>query len=214
MLARLDTITSCDSLHILDRRKWHAVDTQKYLAAYPPENELLSANGRRMLSHLNWQISGSDVLNRDRESFNRKRHARATRNRWWVVGNLEQYLALMWRDLDLKKGTATIQRVLVRNRKGGGWSFQPTKTPGSRRCIPFPSYLLRKFKSHKRTQNETRLKLGSEWENNDLVFASGFRCALSRGCERNNAIFTTVHNQCRHIEVERQSAIPPDTSIL
>jgi hypothetical protein len=120
----------------------------------------------------------------------------------------------MWRDLDLKKGTATIQRVLVRNRKGGGWSFQPTKTPGSRRCIPFPSYLLRKFKSHKRTQNETRLKLGSEWENNDLVFASGFRCALSLGCERNNAIFITVDNQCRHIEVERQSAIPPDTSIL
>jgi len=91
----------------------------------------------------------------------------------------EEYLALMWRDLDLKKGSATIQRVLVRNRKGGGWSFQPTKTPGSRRCIPFPSYLLRKFKSHKRTQNETRLKLGSEWKNNDLVFASGFGTPLS-----------------------------------
>ncbi len=91
----------------------------------------------------------------------------------------EEYLALMWRDLDLKKGAATIQRVLVRNRKGGGWSLQPTKTPGSRRCIPFPSYLVRKLKAHKRTQNERRLKLGSEWKNNDLVFASRMGTPLS-----------------------------------
>lgn len=91
----------------------------------------------------------------------------------------EEYLALMWRDLDLKKGTATIQRVLVRNRKGGGWSLQPTKTPGSRRCIPFPPYLVRNLEAHKRTQNEARLKLGSAWENNDLVFASSVGSPLS-----------------------------------
>ena len=43
----------------------------------------------------------------------------------------EEYLALQWSDLDLKQGTATIQRVLVRNRTGGGRSFQPPKTPRS-----------------------------------------------------------------------------------
>lgn len=90
-----------------------------------------------------------------------------------------EYLALMWRDLDLKKGTAAIQRVLVRNRKGGGWSFQPTKTERSRRCIPLPPYLVRNLEAHKRAQNEARLKLGSAWENNDLVFASSVGSPLS-----------------------------------
>lgn len=84
----------------------------------------------------------------------------------------EEYLALQWGDLELKKATATIQRVLVRNRKGGGWTFQPPKTPRSRRTIPFPAYIARQLKSHKRAQNEARLKLGSEWQNNALVFAS------------------------------------------
>ena len=91
----------------------------------------------------------------------------------------EEYLALQWGDLDLKRATATIQRVLVRNRKGGGWTFQPPKTPRSRRTIPFPPYLARQLESHKRAQNEARLKLGSEWEHNDLVFASECGSPLS-----------------------------------
>jgi integrase len=91
----------------------------------------------------------------------------------------EEYLALQWADLDLKKATATIQRVLVRNRKGGGWTFQPPKTPRSRRTIPFPAYLARQLESHKRAQNEARLKLGSEWQHNDLIFASECGSPLS-----------------------------------
>jgi integrase len=91
----------------------------------------------------------------------------------------EEYLALTWRDMDLKKGTATIQRVLVRKRKGGGWSLQPPKTPRSRRCVPFPLYLAKQLESHKRVQNETRLKLGSAWKNNNLAFASETGTPLS-----------------------------------
>ncbi len=91
----------------------------------------------------------------------------------------EEYLALQWSDLELKKATATIQRVLVRNRKGGGWTFQPPKTPRSRRTIPFPTYIARQLESHKRVQNEARLKLGSEWQNNALVFASECGSPLS-----------------------------------
>jgi integrase len=83
-----------------------------------------------------------------------------------------EYLALQWRDMDLKKCTATIQRVLHRSRKGGGWWFGETKTPKSRRTIPFPSYLARQLEAHKIAQYEERLKLGGEWENNDLVFCS------------------------------------------
>jgi integrase len=91
----------------------------------------------------------------------------------------EEYLALQWSDLDLRRATATIQRVLVRNRKGGGWAFQPPKTPRSRRTVPFPAYLAKQLESHKRAQNEARLKLGSEWQDNDLVFASECGSPLS-----------------------------------
>jgi integrase len=91
----------------------------------------------------------------------------------------EEYLALQWTDLDLKKGTATIQRVLVRNRKGGGWSFKDPKTAKSRRTIPFPFYLAKQFEAHKRVQNEARLKLGAEWHNHNLVFCSEAGTPLS-----------------------------------
>jgi integrase len=91
----------------------------------------------------------------------------------------EEYLALQWGDLDLNRATATIQRVLVRNRKGGGWTFQPPKTPRSRRTIPFPAYLAIQLESHKRVQNEARLRLGPDWQHNDLVFSSECGSPLS-----------------------------------
>ena len=52
----------------------------------------------------------------------------------------EEYLALQWRDLDLVRGTVTVQRALVRHK--GTWSFAETKTARSRRTIPLPTSLL------------------------------------------------------------------------
>jgi integrase len=85
----------------------------------------------------------------------------------------EEYLALQWKDIDLHKGTATVQRTLCwRRQKGGGWYFGEPKTAQSRRTVPLPASIVRELVRHKARQSETRLKLGSEYQKFDLVFAT------------------------------------------
>jgi integrase len=83
----------------------------------------------------------------------------------------EEYLALKWSDIDLVKGTATVQRTLVL-RAGGGWYFGEPKTSRSRRTVPLPASLIRALTNHKRNQMEVRLKLGEKYQNNELVFTA------------------------------------------
>ncbi len=84
----------------------------------------------------------------------------------------EEYLALKWSDLDLHAGNATVRRTIVW-RKGGGWYFGEPKTSRSRRTIPIPRSLVGELADHRRKQAESRLKKGADYQNNDLVFASG-----------------------------------------
>ena len=84
----------------------------------------------------------------------------------------EEYLALRWIDIDFERCTATVQRALIWNRKGGGFKFAEPKTAKSRRTVPFPKSLMPKLKEHKRQQTEHRFKLGSAYENHNLVFAN------------------------------------------
>ena len=48
----------------------------------------------------------------------------------------EEYLGLKWADVEMKRGTITVNRVLYRKRKGGGWCFTEPKTKKSKRTIP------------------------------------------------------------------------------
>ena len=83
----------------------------------------------------------------------------------------QEYLALKWSDTDFEKGTATVQRAIVWKReKGGGWQFAEPKTPKSRRTMPLPTSTVKALVEHKRQQGIERLRLGSEWEDNGLVF--------------------------------------------
>ncbi|HEV7744810.1 MAG TPA: tyrosine-type recombinase/integrase [Pyrinomonadaceae bacterium] len=86
----------------------------------------------------------------------------------------EEYLALQWKDVDLKRGTATVQRTLCwRRQKGGGWYFGEPKTSQSRRTVPLPSTIARKLGRHKVGQAKIRLKKGAKYQSLDLVFATG-----------------------------------------
>jgi integrase len=84
----------------------------------------------------------------------------------------EEYLAIQWKDIDLEKGTAIIRRALITHRKGGGWHFSEPKTKQSRRTIPMPVSTIKELKAHRRQQLEIKLKLGTAWNDFDLVFAS------------------------------------------
>jgi integrase len=83
----------------------------------------------------------------------------------------QEYLGLKWSDVDLEKGSATVQRAIVWNReKGGGWVFAEPKTARSRRTIPLPASTVKALLEHKRQQGIERLRLGSEWHDHGLVF--------------------------------------------
>jgi integrase len=80
-------------------------------------------------------------------------------------------LALKWTDIDLEKGSATIQRTLQWHSKaqGGGWYFADTKTRGSRRSVPLPASLVKELREHRSKQAEVLLRLGIR---TDLVFCT------------------------------------------
>ena len=92
----------------------------------------------------------------------------------------EEFFGLQWKDLDLEKGIATVQRALVWRDKKQGWLFTEPKTAKSRRSIPLPASIVRALASHKARQGEQRLKAGTKYENHDLVFATRNGAPLMR----------------------------------
>ncbi len=83
-----------------------------------------------------------------------------------------EYLALKWTDVDLEKGTVTVQRSLVETGKGCKMHVDETKTASSRRSIPLPTTVVRALVEHKRRQAEERLAAGAKYRNQGFVFAT------------------------------------------
>jgi integrase len=92
----------------------------------------------------------------------------------------EEYFALQWKDMDLEKGVATVQRALVWRDEKQGWLFTEPKTTKSRRSIPLPGSIVRSLASHKARQGEQKLKAGKKYHNHDLVFATRKGAPLMR----------------------------------
>jgi integrase len=87
----------------------------------------------------------------------------------------QEYLGLKWTDLDLARGTATVRRAIVwSQKKGVGWHFDEPKTPQSRRTMPLPASTVKALIEHKRRQGEERLRVGPDWQDYGLVFATQF----------------------------------------
>lgn len=80
-----------------------------------------------------------------------------------------ELLALRWSDLDLPGRRLSIRGSLHRN-LGGGWTIQETKTERSRRQVLLPPFAVKALERQRLRQNEERLRIGSLWEENDLVF--------------------------------------------
>jgi integrase len=84
---------------------------------------------------------------------------------------LGEATALRWSDLDLGKGTATIQRS-VQRQKGVGMVFVEPKTQGSRRTVQLPPGAIAILKEHCPIVLQERLSAGALWNDLDLVFPS------------------------------------------
>ncbi len=92
----------------------------------------------------------------------------------------EEYLGLQWKDIDFQNKILSVRRALI-VKKGGGFIFTEPKTKKSRRSIPISNSALNALKTHRRNQLEERMKLGANYENFDLVFASEIGTPLLHG---------------------------------
>ncbi len=92
----------------------------------------------------------------------------------------EEYLGLQWKDVDFENGAISVRRALV-VKKGGGFIFTEPKTKKSRRSIPISKSAINALKNYRRNQLEEKLKLGADYENYDLVFASEIGTPLLHG---------------------------------
>lgn len=78
-----------------------------------------------------------------------------------------ELLGLRWKDIDFKKGTLTVRQQLVKGKK-----IKDTKTSKSKRTITLYKDALEALKTHKKKQNEIKLMLGPNYQDNDLVFCT------------------------------------------
>ena len=78
-------------------------------------------------------------------------------------------LALQWRDIDLLANTLTVRRSIHRVR--GGLIYEEPKTRRSLRTLWLPLPLVAALHEHKTAQLGEQMLAGSEWHDEDLVFA-------------------------------------------
>lgn len=101
--------------------------------------------------------------------------AMGTRNaaRWTVALALglrqSEALALQWKDIDLLANTLTVRRSIHRVR--GGLVYEEPKTRRSQRTLELPLPLVAMLHEHKAAQLGEQMLAGSEWNDEDLVFA-------------------------------------------
>lgn len=77
--------------------------------------------------------------------------------------------ALRWSDVDFDRGTITIARSIVRTK--AGLLVKGTKT-GRVRTVPLNGLAISALRAQRARQNERRLRKGTHYENQDLVFAN------------------------------------------
>jgi len=81
-----------------------------------------------------------------------------------------ELLGLHWRDVDLERGAIQIRGTM--SAMTTGLRFAETKTRGSRRQVLIGQRAVDALRRHRAAQAQERLRLGTAWEDNDLVFAN------------------------------------------
>jgi integrase len=90
----------------------------------------------------------------------------------YLTGGLRrgEALGLRWADIDLDAGKLAVRRTLVAVGYSVQWS-EP-KTERSRRVVALDPGTVAELRAHRIAQLEERLKIGPEYRDDDLVFAS------------------------------------------
>lgn len=119
---------------------------------------------------------------------------------WVVLGTtglrVDEALGLKWSDIDLVRRALVVQRQVQRQR-GKGMVIVPLKSAASYRTVELPNVTCGVLKDQRAAQLETRLKAGSEWQDNDLVFSTHTGTPLDR---------TNVHRN--HLRALKDAGLP------
>lgn len=92
-----------------------------------------------------------------------------------------ELFALTWSDIDFENAIITVNKtakfisaVSENGREKSKIVIQTPKTKRSIRKVPIPKYLVRQLTQHKLSQTESKNKLGSNYQNHNLVFCTEF----------------------------------------
>lgn len=85
-----------------------------------------------------------------------------------TLARRSEALGARWSDLDMKTGTLTIQHTYIRTLDGCKFK-DGTKSQSSKRSMVLTDYTLGLLRKEKFIQMQNKLKLGEEYEDNDLI---------------------------------------------
>lgn len=91
-----------------------------------------------------------------------------------------ELLAIRWADLDLESGTVHIRRTQVSTKNGEG-IYNAPKTARSRRALDLAADVVASLRAHHDRQSWDRQKLGEDYADHDLVFATSLGTPLDQG---------------------------------
>ena len=80
-----------------------------------------------------------------------------------------ELLGLKWADVDLENAVVRVRRTLTR--KGTGYVLGEPKTKKSRRTVRLTQMAVEALRSHRMSQAQEKLRTGSLYQDEDLVFA-------------------------------------------
>ncbi|MBA2634215.1 MAG: site-specific integrase [Chloroflexi bacterium] len=83
-----------------------------------------------------------------------------------------EVLGLRWQDLDLGRGTLRVEQTVQRVPRRGLVVTKLPKNSASRRTNELATQVVDVLRDHRRIQMRARLRAGSNWQDNDLVFPS------------------------------------------
>lgn len=84
-----------------------------------------------------------------------------------------ELLGLTWSAVDLAGARIEVRSSLVR-RRAADWSLEEPKSQRSRRRVSLSAAAVTALRSHRVRQAEARLLVGTDWEDNDLVFTDAW----------------------------------------
>lgn len=86
---------------------------------------------------------------------------------------LGEILALRWEDIHIEARELHVRHT-VDYIKGCGWVESEPKTENSKRRLQLPQITLDSLKQHRTSQREAKLKAGSKWKEQGLVFPNSY----------------------------------------